>query len=202
MPFVEYIATTFKDFLESGTELMECKKVHTALLTGGAGQYDIETWEYQIDEKDLGQYKSCRQKREGDTAFLCKGFCELFDLTTPNHLIDGDLEQLRTFVKYFHINRKNFAFPENNFIVSSAHDSEYLLDTDFKLMGQEQPFIPISATTDDPAMKINQPNTVVLMEDGADIFLYADNNDYSFFFEGVGLWKMWSALAVILVLIV
>lgn len=197
MPFVQYTVTTLKDYLETGVTLMECEKVKQAMVAQPVGEFDIETWEWQMVGQDLAQFKTCHQRQDGESVFTCKGFCELFDMTTPNHLVDGDLEQLRNFVKYFHINKVNFTYPQNNFIVGSASDSEYLLDNDFKLMSQDQALFAVNASDGDPVSALNRPNTVVLMEDGADLFEISKDNDYAFFFESAGIWR---AMGVVLML--
>lgn len=193
VPFVKYMYRFFKIYIESASKLIQCK-------SNSSGEFgETESMTYKIPDVLMQEYADCQAgKNQNDGLFSCMKFCERFDLTTINSMIDGDVPQLLEFVEYFKKNKVHFKYPNNNFLVKSVHDTEVLIEMNNEKIGKGTVFFSSKIDSDE----MNKPNTKIHSGVGPDLFEISSGNSYPIFIESQNILMTFSMMILGLVLVI
>ena len=182
IPFFKFVLEILKPYLDSAATLMTCKKNHMIEIKAQAElnkQNKKLTFEnrpeYKIEQEEAKLYLNCSLLKNNKSIFSCKEFCEIFDLTSPNSLVDGDLVQTKIFVIYFKRNKNLFNNSENNVLIPNQEETESTLLSDWNSVFMKNVFF---TSTDNFGM-LDQHNTVVLLGEGTNPFHTTEDNGYA-----------------------
>lgn len=112
-----------KRYSQLTTTLMKCSmnSTDTTPIT-----YDISYWNTQ-------QVKNCFYYKDKYFFFFCEGYCERFHITKATSLMDGNLDQLKKFVRFVAANRKDaFYNPGDNFMLGGVGWEEGYMEENFQ----------------------------------------------------------------------
>ena len=158
-----YQAFYLKRYLNNAVELMSCKN--------GIKDYP----EYEVSYWTRKEVELCYQFKNKQLFFFCENYCENFHLTRGNHILDGNVDQLITFVRYFKDNRDNSFFDsDNNFLLGSANYVEQLVLDDFDKVTKDLVFF--RATTSN--LQLDKFKTDVLYTGGFNPFDSTEGSSY------------------------
>jgi hypothetical protein len=150
-----YQAFYLKRYLNNAVELMSCKS--------GIKEYP----EYEVSYWTRKEVELCYQFKNKQLFFFCENYCENFHLTRGNHILDGNVDQLVNFVRYFKENKDNSFFDsDNNFLLGSiGYVEEIILENNEKA---SKDLVFFRATTSN--VQLNKFKTDVLYTGGFNPF--------------------------------
>lgn len=170
-----YFMNDMKKYLEAMVTLLECEKE-----TQKAPFNWEDTIKYEIPDTFQKSVLECKANYfENHSVMTCQNYCQNFDLTTVNPVIDGDILQVEKFIGYMQVNKSFFLYPTNNFMVSDIDFVEKMLKEDFVTTSQVLNFFE----SNENAEEINVRNTKMHLNEGIDLFRITKNNDFPLNFE-------------------
>ena len=181
-----YQAFYLRRYLNNAIQLMSCKN----------GIKDKP--EYEVSYWTRKQVELCYQFKNKQLFFFCENYCENFHLTRGNDVLDGNVDQLKTFVTYFKENRDNSFFDsDNNFLLGSIGYVEDLILENADKPGEDLVFF--RATTSN--VQLDKFQTDVLYTGGFNPFDSTEGSSYPLMLAsvhkfGLGLFALFAALAL------
>lgn len=204
IPFVNYIFSTLKVYMDSAVTLLVCQKQKlidmdaSAELTVYNRKITFENRPvYQINPKEKETFMRCYALKEKKEIFACQNFCTWFDMTTPNPVIDGDIRQIKVFVSFLKHNKNLFRDPKNNILVEDLEGAENTLSMNWNNLFTKKNFF----SSTDKFGVMDAHNSIVVREEGINPFLSSVENGYIISFTSASVWAaalMTLALAVLM----
>jgi hypothetical protein len=163
-----YIMNYVKKYLENFTTLMSCKANVTTTIT------------YDIPHDMKIQIRNCFFFRDKYFFFFCEKYCEGFHISKPSPLFDGDIDNLKTFVRHFILYRvETLYYPNVNFLVKSVTEAESYLQRNMEDVSN----ISVFFSSTNGNLKFDEMKMDVVYHGGVGIMDSAENALYTMILE-------------------
>lgn len=186
IPFVNYVFSTMKVYLDSAATLLVCQKQKMLDMNADAElnaynrKLSFETRPvYQINPKEKEIFMRCYALKDKKEIFACQNFCTWFDMTTPNPVLDGDIRQMKVFVSLIKHNKNLFRDPENNILAEDFEAVENTLSLNWNSVFTKKNFF----ISTDKFGVMDAHNSIVVREEGINPFMSSANNGYFIKFD-------------------
>lgn len=98
--------------------------------------------EYEVPVASQQQISNCQFFKDKYFFFFCEKYCEQYDMVQASPIFDGDLVQLRKFIKHFFIYKNQaFYYPNNNLFFKDVNEIEPKLMSNLEGADDEEYFL-------------------------------------------------------------
>jgi hypothetical protein len=203
IPFVYYIFSILKIYLDSTVTLLVCQKQKLIDMNAEAELNNFNkkvTFEnrpvYKVTSKNNEIFLRCEAFKSTRLNVACKDFCKMFDMTSPHEIVDGDINQMKLFVNFIKRNRNLFRNPENNILIKNVEKHENSISMSYNVVFSKKNFFASNGRFG----YMDKYNSIIVPGEGINPFQVAADNGYILNIMSVSIIRSFMFIMVILLL--